>query len=95
MSTVGAKTILNLDRQFPGWSQDQRSDETLSSPLLLVEPLENWNRECSRLAGTSLGKSQEISTVDGFWYRSRLNLGGGGISLLRDGSSDLQIDSER
>tara|TARA_B100001167_G_C16635452_1_gene241566 strand:- start:37 stop:396 length:360 start_codon:yes stop_codon:yes gene_type:complete len=54
----GSDLFVNLDRKFPGWSEDERAGP---GPGVFQQALEKREPEGCRLPGSSLGESKDIA----------------------------------
>ena len=88
ISSIRLEALLDLDREFTSWCHDEGLDFTFSLIRILAsdEELDDRDRECSRLTGTSLSESLEVSTLEDGWDSLCLDRGRGLISLIGDGA---------
>ncbi len=84
---VGAHAFLHLRREFAGRHQDQAADR--AARALLVENLQQRQREAGGLAGTRLRRGKEILACQ--HDRNRLRLNGGGDRVALFGHSTEQL----
>ena len=66
VSSIGLKALLDLDSELSSGSDDESLDLAFSLVGIFFrnKDLDNWNRECSRLARTGLSQSLEVSTPE-------------------------------
>ena len=74
MLAVGTDFIADLDCQLAGWRQNKRTwVPILAAGLVLVQRLQDWQRESCGLASAGLGDAENISTVHDFGNGLRLD----------------------
>jgi hypothetical protein len=108
MCAVRPEALLDLEGELAGWRQDEDADRRSRSVAMarirggrggadsvaVVEPLEDRQDECSRLAGAGLGASEEVAAGQNEWDRLCLDGGGLGIALVRDSAEKLGREPE-
>ena len=96
ISSIRLETLLNLDGEFTSRSDDEGLDLAFSLVRILFgyQELDNRNRECGRLASTSLSESLEVPPTKNRWDRLCLDRCRRGISLVRDGPENRIYDRE-
>ena len=98
---VGADALLDLEGELAGGTEDQRADGTArcgppsSGRTGRVEALEDGQHERRRLAGARLGAGEHVAAGEHERDGLRLDGGGLGVALVRDGAEELGRQPER
>ena len=93
VTAVLAEVLVNLQRQLTGGRQDQGAHRAFLALHGAAQPLQNRNRERSRLAGAGLGTAHQVAPLCHRADRLALDRGRFGVSHLPDGAQNRLINS--
>ena len=93
MLAVALHALVDLDRELAGRREDEAAHRVQRGREALCrerrEPLQQGERESCRLAGAGLRGAEKVASREDDGDGLRLDGGGFGIALLRDGTKQL------